>query len=207
MDSLPTTVARTFGYVMLLVVVIVAFLTIRLMDDAKESLKSATFALETGNRDIAADHLEDAAKSYVPGSPYPRKALRDLAIMARAAEIRGEMSRALALWESIRRSLISTRHIVQPNSDILSEAEQNIVRLRNDPAPQDEAVNLVERPADPSPVLSVLIAVGLLIWIGGTATICYLVTAEQAFPFSKKLYLLGASGLGFAMWLVAAYFV
>ena len=191
---------------MLLIAVTAALLTVRMMNDAKESLKSATFALETGNRNIAADYLEDAAKSFVPGSPYPRRALRDLAIMARAAEIRGEMAQALALWESIRRSVISTRHLLQPNGDILSEAERNIVRLRRDPAP-DAEVKLVERPEDPSPLLALLIVLGLLVWIGGTVTICYCFRSGASTSAVSRLYLFGITGVGFAMWLAASFLV
>jgi hypothetical protein len=184
--------------------VVIAITTVRLMSDGHQGVKEANFAMETGNRALAAAHLEDAAKAYIPGSPYPKRALRELSILARAAEIRGELMDAIGYWETVRRSIIATRHIFQPNSNLLKEAEQNLVRIRSDAGPLDLSVDLTYRREDPSALLSVLIFFGLLIWITGAVLVVLSQMGKHRTARLVRAYpwLLCLSGL--TLWILSA---
>jgi hypothetical protein len=152
-------------------VVVVAVATVRLVNDGHRRFQEALGYTEAEDRDARVVSLEDAAKAYVPGSPYTKKALRELVIMAKAAEMRGEHERAAAIWEVTRRSILATRHLFQPNSELLRRVERNIARLSEVRFPRHGAEALTARPKDPSPLLSLLLALGLFSWIAGAALI------------------------------------
>ena len=195
------------GYAMVSVAVTVAVITVRLMADGKNGITEAAFAMETGNRALAAANLEDAAKAYIPGSPYPRQALRELVILARAAEIRGELDTAIAHWERIRRSIIATRHLYQPNRDLLTEAEENLVRIRSDAGPLDLSVDLTYRQRDPSAFLSMLIFAGLVMWIIGAVLIALAPKDRAGAPMVRPAYTWLLTLVGLATWIIAAALV
>ena len=94
----------TLSYVLLGAAVVVAVATVRLIHSGHQRFHEARRFIDSGARDRAIVSLEDAAKAYVPGRPYTKSAIRELAIMARAAEMRGEIDRAAATWEVLRRS-------------------------------------------------------------------------------------------------------
>ena len=207
MGNVLTRLLRLFGYGILSVTVVIAIITVRLMNDAKQSLKEATYAMETGKRELAAAHLEDAAKSFVPGSDYTKSALRELTILAQAAEMRGETKRALSLWESVRRSVIASRSFFQPNEQILITAEKNIERLRGVSKKSAQSLGLTARPIDPSPLLSIFIWVGLVVWIVSTATYLAAPQKRDGGPLIRNIYLFAAGFSGLTIWLVGSFLV
>lgn len=202
-----TFIFQLLGYGMISVAVVIALLTVRLMSDGQEGLKQATYAMESGKRALAAVHLEDAAKAYVPGSPYPRKALRELSIMARAAEMRGELDNAIALWESVRRSVIATRHIYSPNQDFQQLAERNLVRVRSDAGPLDLAIDLTYRGEDPSVLLSVFIFVGLIVWIVGATLLTLGPKDASGQPIVRNGYAWLLTLVGLCLWVAGTALV
>lgn len=113
--------------------------------------------------------LEDAARAYVPGSPYPEKALREMALMAQGAHMRGEIDASRERWRSVRRSVLTTRHFKIPHEDYLARAERQIALLES-PSEGAKAKPL-ERPGDPSPILALLLFAGLAIWISSSAVL------------------------------------
>jgi hypothetical protein len=152
---------------------LVGALTVRLLLQASAHLRAGLAAVASGDIDVGRMELEDAAKAYVPASPYPCRALEELSILARAAEMRGDVDESLLTWEVLRRSVLATRHLVVPNQKALEEANAEIVRLRQSMGmTKSEASATVARPADPSTPLTLLLVLSFGAWILGAAALC-----------------------------------
>ena len=162
------------GGVFLGLAAFVAIVTARVYLDGRNNFETARRLDREGESKRAVASFEDAARSYFPGSPYPRRALDRLSIKAKAAQMRGDIADAVTIWESIRRSVLSTRHVVQPHKDVLERAERAIARLQSlesDPEGSRET-SRIARPRDPSPIASIILFGGLILWIGGAAALC-----------------------------------
>lgn len=185
--------------------VFVALVSGRLVLESRRSLAEARGLLHAGDRRRALVELEDAAKAYVPGSPYPRAALKELTILAKSAEMRGEQERALFIWDVIRRSVLATRHFVIPNQVVLEQAERAIARLRNSAGEGVESES-AERPPDPQPFLSLLVFLGLLTWAGSALLLCLLPRGFGDEKRSPKRALAWVGCLcGFGLWLAMCW--
>ena len=194
------------GYAFLTIAVVLATLTLRLMSDGNARLEEAERAMEKGDRPAAVVALEDAAKAYVPGGLHVQRALRELAVLARAAEMRGDETLALKTWEVIRRSILATRHLFQPNSEALEEAEHAVMRLRRQ-GKQDSPSELIRRPDDPSPLLSALLFVGLAAWIFGAAFWALGPKRKDGAPRLSSVVSVSICLGGLALWLLAVRWV
>jgi hypothetical protein len=154
--------------------------------------------------EIVAMHYENVAKAYVPGSPYPEMALWKLRIMARSARMKGNTAEALYLWEVIRRSVLSTRHVTLPNKQYLQAADRSIAKLRfskkND---KNELKMLQNQPDDPNPWLSLLLFAGIILWIGGSIVSILNFKRKQWKTFYKMAPILSAGGV--ILWIIMAF--
>jgi hypothetical protein len=183
---------------------LVAIATLRLLLDGRRNWQAAERFIAAGRPENAAVSLENAAKAYVPGSPYPVHALNKLILMAKGAEMRGEKARSLALWQSVRRSILATRHLVQPRQDILGRAEAHLERIRSSGKVKgrDQRSPMV-RPRDPDPFISLLLFFGLASWIAGSAAICVLPPRSRSrrprLNLAAWIACLGGLGLWIAM--------
>lgn len=198
---------RSAGYFLLGLAAVTAVTTLRLMSDGNAGLERAERAMENGDRDAAIAALEDAAKAYVPGGRHVPRALKELTVLARAAEIRGEAERTLKTWEVIRRSVLATRHFFQPNKPFLADAEKAIVRLHQKNDPAVFAPDLIKRPIDPSPLLSLLLFFGLAAWIAGASLWVLCPVGKKGAPLVPKLYSIAISLGGLFLWLLCAGWV
>jgi hypothetical protein len=203
--------ARIIGGVLLGLGALVALTTGRLVLESREHLEEGERLARAGERAGAAVELEEAVRAHVPGSPYPRRAFERLALMAKGQEMRGETEFVAATWEAARRAVLSTRHLLQPNSDALERAERELRRLRGGPGrrPATAINDPAARPDDPSPVLSLLLAAGLLAWIGGSLGL--IVTARgrsdrRAAPRVRVAAWLLCLG-GLATWLALSWMI
>jgi hypothetical protein len=196
---------RIGSYGLLGAALVIAVITARLVSEGKRHLQEAMHLKGAADRDGAVAGLEDAAKAYVPGSPFPGRALRELGIMARAAEMRGEVQRATAIWEVVRRSVLATRHLFQPNQEALREAEENLIRLTEERFPERSGPSPVHRPEDPSPVSSILLFLGLAVWIGGAFWLCLEPRRRDRKSVIPGHIALIASLFGLALWLTMAW--
>ncbi len=160
---------RVAGYVMLGAAVSVAAVTFHLTAQGNRKLADAKDALASRDRSAAVEALSDAAGAYVPGAAHVRAAHRDLEIIARAAEIRGDGALSLKAWDALRRSILSVRHLYQPFGETLVEAEKSVVRIRGKALGAADSNTLVRRPKDPSKLLSVFLFFSLCAWIFGAS--------------------------------------
>jgi len=169
---------RVAGGILLGLAAFLAIATVRVLLDGRRHFAEAEDQARRGARETALSCYEDAARSYLPGSPYPAMALHRMSLMARAAEMRGDPHVAIEIWEKVRRSVLATRHVFVPNEPSLERAERAIVRLRS----ADRTVaaraagDSISRPDDPSIPASILLLLGLVLWIAGAA----IVTLEPA---------------------------
>ncbi len=206
----PHAIRRALGAFLLGTAALVALATGRMYRDGRASFEEGMRLADAGDADRATSALEDAARSYAPGSPYPSRALDRLSIMARAAEMRGDPKTALHLWEVVRRSVLSTRHLWQPSEDALRRAEGEIARLRaaavseraeGSPA---AARGAPPRPVDPSPFASLLLFAGLLSWIAGAAWLCGVAKSEAHARSRRAAWITSLCGL--VLWMIMAWF-
>jgi len=160
---------RIVAAVLLSVGALLAVASTRLVLDGKGHFEQGEDLARDGDRARAMVELEEAARAYVPGSPYPRRAIERMGIIAKGHEMRGDTASARAAWESIRRSILATRHFAQPNRDLLERAERELTRIAG--GDRDVSANPSARPEDPSPVASILLFAGLLAWIGGALSL------------------------------------
>lgn len=191
---------RILGVFVLGIALLVGTATARLVVEGKQHLDEGRIQKGRGDRFRAVAAFEDAAKAYVPFSPYHLRGLRELEIMAKGATMRGENERALAIWEMTRRSVLASRHFWQPNEHILVRAEQAITNLRSlESQGKASAMSPVARPKDPSPLGSMILFLGFLLWIGGGATLCLGYRSWR----SKRAW--AATTLGLSTWLIMAW--
>lgn len=175
----------------------------RLIVDGKRQWERGTRLIDAHDRPAAVSALEDAAKSYVPGSPYPARALNTLAILAKGAEMRGERDDAIHTWEVVRRSVLATRHIFQPHPDWLTRAEREMERLHRQHTNKSfTARNDLPRPDDPDPWASLLLFAGLLGWGIGAGALCL---SPKAAGFTANVWKWSACLGGLTLWLALAY--
>jgi len=204
------TLRRIAGAVLLGLSLLIALATARMFRDGKTRFEAGLASANAGEADLAAQAFEDSARSYAPGSPYPAKALDRLTIMARAAEMRGDQETARHLWEVVRRSVLSTRHVWQPNEDVLERAEGAIARLfaqarsERSEAQRDLVKGAPPRTRDPSPFASILLFAGLLAWITGAAWLCGTAKSDAHVRSRRAAWITSACGL--ALWMLMAWF-
>ena len=203
------TLRRAFAAVLLGIAALVALATGRMIHDGKSSFDEARRLADARDVYGAAAAFEDAARCYAPGSPYPARSLDRLSIMAKGAEMRGDRELSLYLWEVVRRSILSTRHVWQPNGDALERAERAIVALRSRGTPSSEydaaaARRAPPRPKDPSPFGSILVLAGLLAWIAGAVWLCAAPRTEPARRGRRIAWICAVGGT--ALWMIMAWF-
>ncbi len=192
---------RGLSVVLLAIGLLVAVTTLRMMLDGHRHLEAATERQRAGDRPSVLRELESAAKAYVPGGPYTTRALEELEILAKGAEMRGENEAALATWDLIRRSILATRHVYQPNAERLATAEKEVVRLsKSDSRSGSKTLSRIERPADPSVVATVLLSIGIFAWIGGAVLILGTVKKDNISKTARAVMWLMCLG-GLALWL------
>ena len=177
------------------------------MSDGKHLFEGAMRLAGAGDRAGAVANLEDAAKAYVPGSLYPDRALRELTIMARAAEMRGDPRQAARIWEVVRRSVLATRHLYQPNEETLEAAEKNLKRLMRETHPDAVLTNPVPRPDDPSALGSIVLFLGLIAWIAGALWLFLNPRRRDGKPIVPLVYVWGGCLGGLGIWLLTAWLI
>ena len=201
---------RALGAVLLGIAAVVALATGRMIRDGGSRFDEGRRLADAHDVYGAAAAFEDAARCYAPGSPYPAKAIDRLSIMAKGAEMRGDTELSLYLWEVVRRSILSTRHVWQPSGDALERAEHAIVKLRakdaTDAAESNPAAarTAPPRPKDPSPFASILVFAGLLAWIAGSVWLCAAPKTEAGRSGRRIAWACAAGGT--ALWIIMAWF-
>ena len=187
----------------------VVLLTTRVVLESKAMYESALSAMNSDDAPAALDAFESAVKAYAPGNPYSEAAAIKISLMAKAFRMRGENRSSLKAWEVLRRSILATRHFGQPYGDLLADAESAIDSLttattakQNNDKSDLPPKTRVSRPDDPSPITSIAVAAGLLLWIAGSIVV--LSTGKKQKTKAAPLGWLVSVG-GLVTWLLAAW--
>lgn len=158
-----------------LAVVVVA---VRLLYDSRGALHAGEMSETRGDRPEAIRHYQDAARLYLPASPYVRDALDRLEALAAAAAQAGDGPSLRAALEAERAAILATRSLYIPNGSRLPDLERRLARVLA--ATEDRSVapgvsfeartawHLERLARRPGPALAyVLLAlVGLALWVG-----------------------------------------
>lgn len=141
--------------------------------------------LARDDADEAIVHYRRAALWYEPINPWCVAALDGLAGIARRAERRGELDRALAAWRAIRGSILGTRSFYTPRPARLHAANRRIAALmakqprpaqdiaKTEPALAREHLRLLERDDAPSTFWAIVLLAGFFGWIGAAFAFIY----------------------------------
>jgi hypothetical protein len=151
---------------------------VRLLVDSRSALRAGEMSEAHGDRLEAIRHYQDAARLYLPASPYVGNALNRLEALATAAAQAGDGPSVRAALEAERGAILATRSLFIPNGSRLPDIEHRLARLLA--ATEDRSVapgvsfearaawHLERLARRPGPALAhVLLAlVGLVMWVG-----------------------------------------
>jgi hypothetical protein len=161
-----------------------AVVAARLLVDARSALRAGRAAEGRGDRLEAIRHYQDAARLYLPGSPYVRSALDRLEAVAAAAAQAGDGPNVRAALEAERAAILATRSLYIPHRSRLPHIEQHLARLLA--AAEDRSVapgvsfesrvawhldRLTRRPG-PGPAYVLIALAGLVLWVGSAVGFC-----------------------------------
>jgi hypothetical protein len=151
----------------------------RLLVDARSALRAGQAAEGRGDRLEAIRHYQDAARLYLPRSPFVREALDRLEALATAAAQAGDGPNVRAALEAERAAILATRSLYIPHGSRLPDIEHRLARLLA--AAEDRSVapgvsfearaawhleRLMRRPG-PALAYVLLALAGLVLWVGG----------------------------------------
>lgn len=161
--------------------VALGIVALRVVVEGEQELQVAEARLAAGDPDAGALHLVRAVRWYLPGSPYPPRALARLVALAAEADRAGDPRAALVRYRRVRSAILSVRSVVIPFEDTLALADARIADLmaRTPPAPLDAdrpfearrelfARQLADAAhADPDPVWTIVLLAGFALWVLG----------------------------------------
>jgi hypothetical protein len=163
----------TIGVTLALVVVCV-----RLLVESRSALLAGEGSAARGDRFEAIRHYQDAARLYLPASPYVRDALDRLEALAAAATQSGDGPVVRAALEAERAAILATRSLYTPNQSRLPKLEGRLAQVLA--AAEDRSVapgvtfearaawhleRLSRRPGPALPYVLLALA-GLGLWVG-----------------------------------------
>jgi hypothetical protein len=155
-----------------------AVVTVRLLYDSRSALHAGEMSESRGDRPEAIRHYQDAARLYVPASPYVRDALDRLEALAAAAAQSGDGPSVRAALEAERAAILASRSFFIPHGSRLWDIENRLARLLA--ATEDRSVapgvsfearaawhleRLARRPGPALPHVLLALA-GLVLWVG-----------------------------------------
>jgi len=164
----------------------------------------------------AITHYERTIKWYTPLSPVVRRAVERLWQLGTEAEARGEVSLALAAYQSLRSSLYAVQSFYVPYQSWIPKSEERIAPLlAQTKAGDDQGADRVaqdtvrfagqlQRPIGPHLGWSVLVEIGFLGWVGAAVGLIWHVVDEQG-NFARRQGILwgGLLTIFFALWLIS----
>lgn len=149
---------------------VLAALAIRVVGEGRAALAEGDEAMHRGRTAEAIRAYETAARWYLPLAPHVDEAYGNLRELAASSD----PAVSLAAWRSIRAAARATRSLFTPHADDLAAADAAIatssVRVPQ-AATTDVAWHRERLGRDPRASIGglVLAAIGILLWLGGTA--------------------------------------
>lgn len=149
----------------------------RVLISGYSDLSTARQALEARLIETAIDFYDRASRWYLPLIGAHKEARAEMARLCRDLEATGKAKEALRCFRRLRGTIMATRWLVIPDSDLLEESNLAIARLSEaergpDGRPLLDAkthLELLERDESPDPWLSGLAIILFFCWLGGTS--------------------------------------
>lgn len=120
---------RAVARAILLVSLLVAALTARVVFEGERQIRESTRALDAGDADAAVFHARSAALWFAPGAPHVRVAYGRLMALGKEAEQRKLWDTALLSYRGVVSASASTRWLTQPHAGDARDAEAAILRI------------------------------------------------------------------------------
>ena len=201
----PIAFRKSASFVFLAAATLALVGTSRMYFDGKRHYEAASSLLRQGNLWGALTEFEDSAKAYFPGNPYNKRSIDSIELMGKAAKIRGDTELAKASFESMRRSILATRHVVIPHSRELDRANRLILSLAEQKKGDKPHTEMVTIPNDPSSVASLFLFFGLFLWASGAIALCFLPDRNRLFGVPSTALALSSSIAGLGLWIFMAF--
>jgi hypothetical protein len=162
---------------------VLGVVAIRAVWQGRAALARGDAALIAGDADGAIRWWRRAARWYLPLAPHVTAAYQRLEELAGHAEAAGDRATALAAWQGVRGSILSTRSFYTPFEERLEPANRRIAALMaaweaelaaagGPPPPPDPAAwHLARLSHDEAPSVgwTMVALLGLGAWLGGAA--------------------------------------
>ncbi|MFH0903449.1 MAG: hypothetical protein V2A73_22700 [Pseudomonadota bacterium] len=190
----------------------------RTLWDGRKALLSGDAAYGRGEVEEAIAAWRRAARWYSPAAPHVRVAYGRLESVAREAEQRGDSRQALAAWQAIRSSCLSTRSFYVPYADHLAVANERIAALMAsmegpdaDPGKTEEERRawhqaLLSRDPSPSVGWTLVALLGLAGWIGGAVLFAFKgISPEEKLNRRAAIRAVVLIAAGLLTWMLGLY--
>ncbi len=137
--------------------------------------------------------FEKSCHLYYPLSPYYKKSIRELENLGRYYQEKGESKLARYAWLAVKSCIMSARSFYIPRKGEMKTADTRISSLLFEKGKPEK-----DRIKDPSILFSVLMILGLLMWVGGLITAILLEGKHL-----KWLFLIFT--VGYVIWIISIY--
>ncbi len=192
---------------LLLAVGLFAVVAVRLLLEGNEYVSQAVQYERNGKLTEAVAAYRDAARAYVPFSPYSALGFNRLFTIGKRAEEKGDLPLARLAFESFRGAALATRSAYTPHNDRLLDVQHHLAELyahwdreraenKETARSKQYFAGLLQAPVGPSLGRAVAALLGLGVWI--SAVVAFLLFGlDSALRPKKRLVL--SSGIAFAL--------
>jgi len=200
-------IRRRMATALLLAAGLFGVVAVRLLLEGHQSVSQGTEYERNGKLTEAVAAYRDAARAYVPLTPYSAFGFERLFAIGEHAEEKGDLPLARLAFESFRGAALATRSAYTPHNHELSEVQKHLAELY---AKWDHAhvenketarskpyfAGLLQAPVGPSLGRAVAALFGLSVWISAVVAFLFLGLDPTLRP--KKPVVL-TSGIAFAL--------
>lgn len=204
--TVPRPARRAVAWGAALALALLALAVTRVVASSRTELAAAEQALARGERVLALDAFERAARMSIPGLRSARRALERLEELGDGAAAAGDEAGARAAYEAARRAILGRRALGVPEPARLERINARLAALlaRADRDPSDEATRrqwhaarLAQSDA-PRAGFALLAVLGFALWVGGGVTLALR-------PARARYWAALAVGGGLALWLLGVW--
>jgi hypothetical protein len=200
-------VRRQVAAGILLIALLLAVVATRLLIDGHEAMSQGAALERDGKRAEAVAAYRDAARAYVPLSPYSSLGFERLFAIGKQAQEQGDVALARLAFETFRGAALSIRSVYTPHRHELVDVNRRLSELYalrdasqagspDSARPKKYFADLLSAPVGPSLPRAVGALLGLGLWISAVIAFLFLGLDQTLRP--KKPVVLG-SGIAFAV--------
>ena len=120
---------RRIAFGLLVLVLLLAALTARVVLEGEAELRKSDAAFDRGDLREAVLYARRSAVLYAPGAPHVAAAYARLAAVALGAEATNQVDVARLAWGAVRGAALETRHFWTPREADLARANASLARL------------------------------------------------------------------------------